>query len=37
MNLDLTGQALERVAIAPKLVRLKQLMDQRAAIWARLS
>ena len=35
-TLNLTGQALERDDIQPKLVKLKQLLDQRKAIWAKL-
>jgi len=37
MNVNLSGQGIERDQIAPKLLRLKQLMVERKAIWDRLS
>lgn len=36
MELNLTGQNIEYADVAPKLLKLKQLMDQRKAIWDRL-
>ncbi len=35
-TLDLTGQAAARNLIAPKLLQLKQLMDQRKLIWDKI-
>lgn len=35
-TLNLTGQQLEYQDIAPKLLKLKNLMDLRKVIWARL-
>jgi len=37
MDINLTGQQTEYSTIAPKLLRIKQLMDQRKVIWDRLS
>lgn len=34
--LELTGQSLERDDIAPKLLKLKNLMNQRKIIWDKL-
>ena len=35
-DLDLTGQATESSTINPKLLRIKQLLDQRKTIWLRI-
>jgi len=35
-TLNLTGQNLERADIAPKLLKLKNLMDQRLPIWQKI-
>ena len=35
-DLNLTGQNIEYSTIAPKLLRLKQLMDERKVIWAKI-
>ena len=36
-NLNLTGQNLERADIVPKLLKLKQCLDERKAIWQRIT
>jgi len=36
MNLNLTDQETEKAAIAPKLLKLKQLLDERKLIWDKL-
>ena len=36
-NLDLTGQDVEYSTIAPKLLRLKQCLDERKVIWHRIT
>lgn len=36
MDLNLTGQQAEWQDIAPKILQLKQLMDERKTIWDRL-
>lgn len=36
-TLNLTGQEVERVDINPKIVKLKNLMDQRKPIWDKIS
>ena len=36
-NLNLTGQDVEYSTIAPKLLRLKQCLDERKAIWQRIT
>ncbi len=35
-TLNLTGQNAERTTIAPKLLRLKQLLDERKVIWSKI-
>ena len=35
-NLNLTGQDVEYSTIAPKLLRLKQCLDERKVIWAKI-
>lgn len=36
VNLNLTGQAAEASTINPKLLRIKQLMDDRKELWDKL-
>lgn len=36
-TLNLTGQSVEYADIAPKLLKLKNLMDQRKEIWNKIS
>ena len=36
-ELNLSGQSVERAGIAPKLLKLKNLMDQRKPIWNKVS
>ena len=35
-DLVLTGQAIERDDVQPKLIKLKNLMDQRKVIWQKI-
>jgi len=35
-TINLSGQELERQDIQPKLIKLKQLMDQRKVIWDKI-
>lgn len=36
-DLNLTGQNLERADIVPKLLKLEQCLDERKAIWQRIT
>ena len=35
-TINLSGQELEKQDIRPKLLKLKQLMDQRKVVWSRI-